>query len=248
MRITRSPRRKGHLSAIHQDRDRVRPGLRVRGGQCHKAHFTSTMRLIRVLLMHLRVAVLFLGAYSWWTWVPYLVLAAYVGDHRPALAQVRADESNVVLEHDQDAYDIYSMLLRTELPPSWRMKRWMIEQATRRGPLAMCIQPPTDQEPIYRPIIQDFERKNQRRFLLERNLDLPEYDLVAPSDRLQSRDVLFEVSAVGFNGDHTRALVYVGHHCGSTCGGGTYHLLAKKAGRWDVDHDFRGAPPCLWAS
>jgi len=154
----------------------------------------------------------------------------------------------MVLGRDQDAYDIYSMLLRTEVPPSWGVKRWMIKQATERGALAMCIQLPANQETIYRPIIQDFERKNQRRFLLERNFDLPEYYLVMPPDRVQSPDVLFEVSAVGFNSDHTRALVYVGHSCGRTCGGGTYHLMAKKAGRWDVDREFRGAPPCLWKS
>jgi hypothetical protein len=40
---------------------------------------------------------------------------------------------------------------------------------------------------------------------------------------------------VGFSRDGMRALVYVGHECGSLCGGGKYHLLVKKDGRWQVD-------------
>jgi hypothetical protein len=59
--------------------------------------------------------------------------------------------------------------------------------------------------------------------------------------------VIFQVSAVGFNADGKRALVYVGHGCGGLCGGGTYHLLVKKDGKWQVDRGYRGAS-CMWAS
>jgi hypothetical protein len=177
------------------------------------------------------------------------MIAVYLGDRQLAPAQGRPNEPSLVQGHDQDVYDIYSLLLRREMPPSWGVKRWIIKEATEKGPLAMCIRPPANQEAIYRPIIQDFEQKNQLRFLLERNFDLPEYDLVAYPDRLvPPSGLLFEVSAVGFNSDHTRALVYVGHYCGRTCGSGMYHLMAKTAGRWDVDREYRGVPSCLWAS
>jgi hypothetical protein len=194
--------------------------------------------------MRLPIAALLLGASSCWTWG--LLIAVYVGDRQLAPAQGRSDGSIPVLDRDPDAYEIYSMLLRTEAPGS--VTRWVINQATKRGPLAMCLRPLADQEAIYRPIIQDFERKNQRRFLLERNFDLPEYYLVAYPDRLLPPGLLFEVSAVGFNSDHTRALVYVGHYCQGTCGSGMYHLMAKTAGRWDVDREYHGVPSCLWAA
>ena len=41
-----------------------------------------------------------------------------------------------------------------------------------------------------------------------------------------------EVSAVGFDRAKTRAMVYMAHHCGGLCGGGTHHLLEKVDGAW----------------
>jgi len=69
------------------------------------------------------------------------------------------------------------------------------------------------------------------------------YNLVSPRDRVLP---IFEVSAVGFNNEHTRALVYVGHICGGLCGRGTYHLMVKINGKWEPDNEFRRAPFCLW--
>jgi len=59
--------------------------------------------------------------------------------------------------------------------------------------------------------------------------------------------VIFDVSAVGFNKDGSRGLVYLGHHCGSLCGGGQYRLLVKKDGRWQADGEHQG-PSWLWGS
>ena len=55
------------------------------------------------------------------------------------------------------------------------------------------------------------------------------------------------VSAVGFNADKTRAMAYIGHGCGSLCGGGTHHLLEKTDGRWREVRP-RGVSFCMWAS
>jgi hypothetical protein len=109
----------------------------------------------------------------------------------------------------------------------------------------MCITPPPDQERIYRSVIEQFEVRNQQKLSLKRSFDLPAYNLVSPQDKVLP---IFEVSAVGFNNEHTRALVYVGHHCGNLCGGGTYHLLVKMNGKWEPDREFRGGPSCIWAS
>ena len=124
----------------------------------------------------------------------------------------------------------------------------------------MCLQPPKAQESVYRPLIDDYAAKNKKKLTLKRNFDLPQYALVGPTDvkAIQQRSrvaagfpfkffVIFHVSAVGFNRDGTRALVYVGHRCGSLCGGGGYHFLMKKDGRWQVDREY-GGMSCFWAS
>jgi len=158
---------------------------------------------------------------------------------------------------EKDSYEIYSMLLKTEMPPQWNIAAWVITQETQTYPAigtsdgAICLQPAKEQESTYLPLIQDFVAKNRKKLVLEYKFDLPQYALVAHDVVLSAlafnASVLFHVSAVGFNRDHTRALVYVGHHCGSLCGGGTYHLLVKKDGPWRVDREYRGVS-CAWAS
>ncbi len=43
------------------------------------------------------------------------------------------------------------------------------------------------------------------------------------------------VSRIGFNRDHTEAIVYVGRACGTICGEGEYARLIKSNGAWAVD-------------
>jgi hypothetical protein len=43
------------------------------------------------------------------------------------------------------------------------------------------------------------------------------------------------VSRIGFNRDHTEAIVYVGRACGQICGEGEYARLIKLNGSWAVD-------------
>ena len=54
------------------------------------------------------------------------------------------------------------------------------------------------------------------------------------------------MSAVGFNVDKTVAVVYVGHRCGSLCGGGRYHFLQKTNGKWS-EVNWQGTM-CTWVS
>ena len=110
------------------------------------------------------------------------------------------------------------------------------------------------------PLIQDYIAKNKKKLGLERKFDLPQYALVGVTEikviqqRSRAGDgfpfnvsVIFHVSAVGFNRDGTRALVYVGHDCGSLCGGGGYYFLVRKDGHWQTDRERRGLS-CRWAS
>lgn len=45
-----------------------------------------------------------------------------------------------------------------------------------------------------------------------------------------------QLSPVAFHANSTFAVVYTGHSCGSHCGAGTFHLLAKKDGIWKNQH------------
>ena len=171
-------------------------------------------------------------------------------------------DAKLTLAEEQDSYEIYSMLLRTEVGPEWKIAAWAINEQTQTFPvfassnddhLRQCLSVSQDQKSIYQPLIQDYLAKNQKKLVLERKFDLPQYALVG-FGRTSGRasppapaSIVFEVSAVGFNRDGTRALVYVGHHCGSLCGSGGYHLLVKKDGKWQVDREYRGVS-CLWGS
>jgi hypothetical protein len=178
-----------------------------------------------------------------------------------------ANNLKLTAAEEKDSYEIYSMLLRTEMPSQWNIRGWAINQETQIYPsfgamssIGECLQPLKDQEASYRPLIDDYVAKNNGKLVLERKFDLPQYALVGPADlkAIEQRSrvadgfpfnatVIFHVSAVGFNGDETRALVYVGHNCGSLCGGGTYHFLVKRDGRWQVDRGY-GGMSCAWAS
>ena len=185
----------------------------------------------------------------------------------PPPQQESANDLKLTAAEENDSYEIYSSLLRTEMPSQWNITGWAIEQETQTYPtfgemssIGMCLQPPKAQEAIYLPLVDDYAAKNKKKLTLERNFDLPQYALVGPTDvkAIQQRSrvadgfpfnssVIFHVSAVGFNRDGTRALVYVGHHCGSLCGGGGYHFLVKKDGRWQVDREY-GGMSCFWVS
>ena len=46
---------------------------------------------------------------------------------------------------------------------------------------------------------------------------------------------LVSLSKIGFNNDHTQAIVYVANVCGGLCGSGEFVVLKKVRGRWVVD-------------
>jgi hypothetical protein len=178
------------------------------------------------------------------------------------VAQVQeADTQEVKLTaaEEQDSYEIYSMLLRTEMGPQWKIVAWAIIRQTQTFPgggsthnVRQCINVPREQEAVYLPLVDNYTAKNNRKWVLERKFDLPQYELVEFGQRAgraspPAASVTFDVSAVGFNRDRTRALVYVGHHCGNLCGGGGYHLLVKKEGKWQVDREYGGGS-CIWVS
>jgi hypothetical protein len=95
----------------------------------------------------------------------------------PAVADQFKPDQGLAVEEDSDAYAIYSALLLTE---PLRVTVWNIRNQTERGPLpvSVCVTPPSDQEQIYRPAIEQFEIRNQEKLSLKRSFDLPAYNLV----------------------------------------------------------------------
>jgi hypothetical protein len=54
---------------------------------------------------------------------------------------------------------------------------------------------------------------------------------------------LVSLSKIGFNNDHTQAIIYVANVCGGLCGSGEFVVLKKVRGRWVVDRTDQ-----LWVS
>jgi hypothetical protein len=149
-----------------------------------------------------------------------------------------------------EAYQVYSALLPQNW--MWRNDTNILLLRTETEPYKMCLDPDAASKQILGPVIADYTRINQKRWLLLRQFQIERpYELV-PAHQLST--VLrtgaafgwIELSAVGFNAVKTVAVVYIGHHCGSPCGGGEFHVLQKRDGRWQ--HLKWNGYSCQWAS
>ncbi|HKS96511.1 MAG TPA: hypothetical protein VJV74_10310, partial [Terriglobia bacterium] len=175
-------------------------------------------------------------------------------------------------EETEDSYAIYSMLLKEEMKDR-HLRRYAIEEWTgdMRGTPGdpLCLKPADEVRATYQDVFEDFLRKNRSRHRLDRQFALDDYLLLSPKeskhvagsfspgpgfrwsadDQKRYHDIhgIFTLSEVGFDHAHSRALVYIGSQCGSLCGGGTYHLLVKRDGKWQPDSDFKGNW-CQWVS
>jgi hypothetical protein len=101
--------------------------------------------------------------------------------------QGSATELKLTVAEEKDSYEIYSMLLRTEIPPQWNITGWVIIRETQTfpnfgsangGSRGVCIETSKDQEPTYLSAIDDYVAKDKRKLVLERKFDLPQYGLM----------------------------------------------------------------------
>ncbi|HEX8072226.1 MAG TPA: hypothetical protein VF546_19930 [Pyrinomonadaceae bacterium] len=168
-----------------------------------------------------------------------------------------ADLSAPAPARDADAYAVYSHLLEAEFVwPDVRLL--VIERRTESmGPLAAesLGEPGSCFAPVALPeTIRDYLSVNGRgRQRLQAAFRLPvPYELVGQEELagLGPKDVdvfwthfnarypgapgLLTLSAVGFNEERTQAIVYATHACGDACGGGTYYVLERRSGGWEV--------------
>jgi len=162
---------------------------------------------------------------------------------------------------DAEAYEVYSAILPTEWP--WRVAnaKSLVIQSETKG-YKMCLLPEAESEEIIGPAISEYVKLNEKTWLLQERLNIEKPYKFITSDGLK---IVFEhgdwekfgkqypdsggwieLSAVGFNTDKTVAVVYMGHHCGMLCGGGGFHVLQKKDGKWEP-LKWNGTS-CSWAS
>lgn len=149
---------------------------------------------------------------------------------------------------DAAAYEVYAAILPTEWPARVaKAKTLVILSATKS--YKMCLVPEKESEELIGTAISDYVKLNEKTWLLQQaSFKLGTPPKLISSEELKSifdrgkwasfyrqyedSDGLIELSAVGFNSDKTVAVVYMGHSCGALCGGGRFHVLQKKEGKW----------------
>jgi hypothetical protein len=139
----------------------------------------------------------------------------------------------------KESYEIYSTVLRVMHP---NVVEWMIRNET--GAFPFCSTPARDQDALYRPMLDDYVRKNKKMVLLERKFNLTNYLLVGSQQwaaRSTNRSTIATFSVVGFNPERTRAAV-----CFWAVSSGTCSVLLKSDGAWEIDQGWRG-DGCVWA-
>lgn len=174
-----------------------------------------------------------------------------------------AQQKTVPMPYDDaDAYEIYSTLIPSEWPvKEAHAKKLVIQSET--ASYEMCLVPDKEFEPLIGPAISAFKQLNEKPALLQRKFaDNISYKLVTSADINSAFDKTYSwekfyklypdsagytmISQVGFNGNKTVAIAYIGHSCGGLCGGGSFHVLQKKDGKW-IPLEWKGIS-CAWAS
>lgn len=163
---------------------------------------------------------------------------------------------------DKDAYQIYNLLIPNEEiwgNGTRIIQEDTVQGGAEMMNVDSCASPSA--APDFEDAIANFKAANNKKWLLQRefNLDRP-YELVNSNtiqasfkageqnrvkgepglaggwrgfyERYPGSGGFVILSAVGFNTDKTRAVVFSGANCGSLCGRWSFHLFKKIAGKW----------------
>ncbi len=141
-----------------------------------------------------------------------------------------------------EAYRIYSLLIPYEESSQRAKGTLVIQQETVSIPHSdICLSPEAATK--FKDAVDDFVRVNTKRWVLEPRfaIDKP-YQLVSTATlnrgwasyrkTFPDSGGSINLSAVGFNKDKTRAIVYSGSSCGELCGRWSFHLFEKLGGEW----------------
>ncbi len=163
---------------------------------------------------------------------------------------VPAQESSAVKPYDVDeAYEVYSILLPHEESAEFAKGTLVIQQDTVAEELSEnCLMKEAADK--FKDAIADYKRANGETWLLQRKFQSKAaYELVNAETihtffkkdgggwkgfykRYPESGGFVIFSAVGFNKDRTKAIVYSGSSCSGVCGRWSFHLLEKVEGKW----------------
>lgn len=148
----------------------------------------------------------------------------------------------------EDAYQIYSLLLPQEESYGFAKGTLIIQEETVSERVAShpCVTPEAARR--FKDAIADYHRLNKEPGLLKRQFQIEKPYEVVSSDAIWALlkdggwDTFYKryphsggyviMSAVGFNKEKTRAIVYTGSSCGAQCGRWSFHLLEKIDDNW----------------
>ena len=194
-----------------------------------------------------------------------LIVAAITPSHTAS----RIQESGAKPVADPDAYAVYASLLPTE----WTVriahaKTLVFQQETVTNWTCMPSGKPLETD--WKPVVDSFRAENVATRTLVAGFPLGIPYVVVPTAEIKasfqagpgevmpgwtgfykhypdSGGSIMVASAVGFDAEKRRAMVYMAHSCGSLCGGGTHHLLEKVDGLWR-EARLAGVTNCMWES
>jgi hypothetical protein len=152
--------------------------------------------------------------------------------------------------NDADAYEIYSVLLPHEAYGDMVVIQEETVQELQQPGLHTgpedCLFPEAASR--FQDAVSDYKRRNQkiwrlqRKFQLEKPYEIVNRDTLEVLADTRNWDGFYKrypnsggflvMSAVGFNKEKTRAIVYLGRSCGSLCGEWRFRLLEKVDAKW----------------
>ena len=159
-----------------------------------------------------------------------------------------AQHERVVPYEDQDAYDVYQAVLPTYAPIV--TSPLVISAETESS--GMCMEPEGEWKRTLMPAIADYKKQNAKTYRLQPKFKMGmRYELLTKEEinarfKHPGEGSWVEFSAVGFNSRRTIAVLWVERGCPGLCGGGTFHVLHKKNGKWQP-LEWKGAS-CIIAS
>ena len=160
-------------------------------------------------------------------------------------AQTTPTEEALQPYTDSEAYAVYSAIIQNGWTNFTNEPELFISDQTVVIH-KVCLKPEGDSQAILGPAMADYQNVNQerRRLKTEFRIDRP-YELVTANKT--SKPFWIGFSGVGFNDEKTIAVVAVDRvipHVGGSRGGGTFIVLFKKDGKWQLGKWSGNA--CAW--
>jgi len=137
-----------------------------------------------------------------------------------------------------EAYRVYNFLLPREESYAFTKQTLLIGQETMQDFDAIrgCLT--SEAQSKFEDAIADFNNIAKTKWLLQPRFQIGKphklvgQDIPSSLPEAQGEGPYVEMSAVGFNHDKTRAIVFISSMCGRLCGSSSFHLLEKTDANW----------------